>query len=112
MNVPDDDDMISVDVRALTGTVMLKVPSLAVVTGPAIVVVPLESRATTDAPVTGAANTEPEIVVFVEPSGVLLPLEPPHETMMMTVKNNKAEGMINRTDFMVLILLELPNLNY
>jgi hypothetical protein len=110
MKVPEDDDMISVDVRALTGTVMLKVPSLAVVTGPATVVVPLESRTTTDAPATGAANTDPDIVVVVEPVGRLLPLEPPQDAITMTAINKRTDEMTNRTDFMALILLGLRNL--
>jgi hypothetical protein len=83
-----------------------------VVTGPAIVVVPLESRTTTDAPATGAANTEPDIVVFVEPAGGVSLFDPPQDAIMMIVKNNRAEGTMDRTDFMVLILLGLLNLKW
>jgi hypothetical protein len=55
MNVPPLERKRSVPVSALDGTAMLYVPSDAVATGPATVVVPAEFMTTTAAPDTGAA---------------------------------------------------------
>jgi hypothetical protein len=61
-----------------------------VVTGPAIVVVPLEFSTTTVAPPTGAAKTEPVIVV-VGTEDESLVLEPPQD--MMNSKTERANAM-------------------